>query len=155
MSMARHDISPVEMAVLLQEHVLKLSSQEIMLLQFWLLVELLRRCVDYVALVMLCLLTAVLQGRYRVDLSQDDLQVEREVVRPRVPIIEASHSKCVDRAEEYHWRQYFADPSQWWDNQENKRNPRCPDFKHKVTRKALWIDGWYTPDWVSDRLRAS
>jgi hypothetical protein len=34
-----------------------------------------------------------------------------------------------------------------------QRNPGSPDFKHKVTRKALWIDGWATPAWVKERLK--
>jgi hypothetical protein len=50
------------------------------------------------------------------------------------------------------WQEYFADPSQWWDNRSNKRNPRAPDFKHRVSKKGLWIDRWYTPKWVKDRL---
>ena len=50
------------------------------------------------------------------------------------------------------WREYFADPTLWWDNRLNKRNPRAPDFKHRVTRKALWIDGWYIPRWARERF---
>jgi hypothetical protein len=29
------------------------------------------------------------------------------------------------------WRQFFSDPSQWWDCRSEKVNPRYPDFKHK------------------------
>lgn len=54
--------------------------------------------------------------------------------------------------DEHNWHEYFADPSQWWDNRDNKRNPRAPDFKHRVSKKALWVDGWYTPKWAKDRL---
>jgi hypothetical protein len=38
------------------------------------------------------------------------------------------------------------------DQSSNKRNPRAPDFKHRVSKKGLWIDRWYTPKWVKDRL---
>jgi len=31
-------------------------------------------------------------------------------------------------------------------------NFKSPDFKHKATRKALWIDGWTTPPWVKAML---
>jgi hypothetical protein len=31
-------------------------------------------------------------------------------------------------------------------------NPKSPDFKHKVTKKALWVDGWSTPPWVKAAL---
>ena len=36
----------------------------------------------------------------------------------------------------------------WW----VQLNSRSPDFKHKVTKKVLWIDGWYTPAWVKQRF---
>ncbi|KAG0569542.1 hypothetical protein KC19_6G098400 [Ceratodon purpureus] len=52
------------------------------------------------------------------------------------------------------WEEYFAGPFQWWDNRVNKRNPRSPDFKHKVTGKALWIDGWSTPAWVKAKFKS-
>jgi hypothetical protein len=32
-------------------------------------------------------------------------------------------------------------------------NPKSPDFKHKVTKKALWVDGWSTPPWVKVALK--
>jgi hypothetical protein len=34
-----------------------------------------------------------------------------------------------------------------------QRNPRSPDFRHKVARKALWIDGWSTPPSVKAMLK--
>jgi len=33
-----------------------------------------------------------------------------------------------------------------------QRNPKAPDFKHKDTGEALWIEGRYTPQWVSSQL---
>lgn len=27
-------------------------------------------------------------------------------------------------------------------------NPGSPDFRHKVTRGALWLDAWSTPQWA-------
>ena len=33
-----------------------------------------------------------------------------------------------------------------------QKNPRLPDLKHKLTRKALWIDSWSTLAWVKARL---
>ncbi|KAJ7523169.1 hypothetical protein O6H91_18G040000 [Diphasiastrum complanatum] len=50
--------------------------------------------------------------------------------------------------------QFFADPSQWWDHRFDKNNPRYPDFKHKETQEALWIDGRSTPPWVNKVLSA-
>lgn len=48
-------------------------------------------------------------------------------------------------------RQHFtcpADPSQWWDSRRAKINPGSPNFRHKARRKALWVDGWSTPQWA-------
>lgn len=64
----------------------------------------------------------------------------------------ASGSLEVDEDEDL-WLEYFADPTQWWDNRGKKRNPRAPDFKHRVSKKALWIDGWYTPGWARERFQ--
>lgn len=33
-----------------------------------------------------------------------------------------------------------------------QRNPKAPDFKHKDTGEALWIEGKYNPPWVKSQL---
>ena len=43
---------------------------------------------------------------------------------------------------ETYWRHLVDHPEEWWDNRVTRKNPRAPDFKHKVTRQALWIDNW-------------
>ena len=53
---------------------------------------------------------------------------------------------------ESYWVQYFENRHDWWGNRENKRNPIASNFKHKVTRKALWVNGWFIPDWIKDRF---
>ena len=50
------------------------------------------------------------------------------------------------------WQSYFADPSAWWDNRRDKRNPKAPDFKHKASGDALWVGGKKNPSWVAGRL---
>ncbi|XP_078437358.1 protein OSB1, mitochondrial-like [Wolffia australiana] len=50
------------------------------------------------------------------------------------------------------WQAFFANPTEWWDNRKNKRNPKSPDFKHKDTGEALWIEGRYSPPWVKSQL---
>jgi hypothetical protein len=50
------------------------------------------------------------------------------------------------------WNEYFSDPTEWWDNRGKKQNPRYPDFKHKTTNEALWVDSYKTPEWVPDQL---
>lgn len=50
------------------------------------------------------------------------------------------------------WQAFFANPVEWWDNRKNKRNPNYPDFKHKDTGEALWVEGRYNPPWVKSQL---
>ncbi|KAI5065602.1 hypothetical protein GOP47_0020297 [Adiantum capillus-veneris] len=63
--------------------------------------------------------------------------------------------KCRNRPYEVGllWKEYFRDPTQWWDNRTSKTSPSFPDFKHKVTRDPLWIDGRCTPSWVHEELK--
>ncbi|CAN0898277.1 Protein OSB1, mitochondrial [Linum grandiflorum] len=53
---------------------------------------------------------------------------------------------------EEQWQAFFASPSEWWDNRKNKRNSKYPDFKHKTTGEALWVEGRYNPSWVKSQL---
>lgn len=50
------------------------------------------------------------------------------------------------------WQAFFANPLDWWDNRKNKKNPKSPDFKHKDTGEALWLDSKYNPPWVKSQL---
>lgn len=50
------------------------------------------------------------------------------------------------------WQAFFANPVDWWDNRKNKRSPKHPDFKHKDTGEALWVEGRYNPSWVKSQL---
>ncbi|KAH7292062.1 hypothetical protein KP509_29G050000 [Ceratopteris richardii] len=49
---------------------------------------------------------------------------------------------------EHLWREFFADPSQWWDRRKRKTNPNAPDFQHKRSRRSLWVNGRDNPGWV-------
>ncbi|KAJ6684997.1 SINGLE-STRANDED DNA-BINDING PROTEIN [Salix purpurea] len=53
---------------------------------------------------------------------------------------------------EERWQAFFANPMEWWDNRKDKRNPKYPDFKHKDTGEALWVEGRYNPSWVKSQL---
>lgn len=33
-----------------------------------------------------------------------------------------------------------------------QRSPKYPDFKHKDTGEALWVEGRYNPSWVKSQL---
>ncbi|KAI5065495.1 hypothetical protein GOP47_0020190 [Adiantum capillus-veneris] len=50
------------------------------------------------------------------------------------------------------WKEFFKDPSKWWDNRSSKRSPKQPDFKHKLTKEPLWVDSRKNPSWVKDEL---
>ncbi|KAJ0965618.1 hypothetical protein J5N97_026756 [Dioscorea zingiberensis] len=46
------------------------------------------------------------------------------------------------------WKDLVENPKNWWDNRSDKLKPSQPDFKHKVSGEALWIDSSTTPSWV-------
>ncbi|CAM6061129.1 unnamed protein product [Sphagnum tenellum] len=52
------------------------------------------------------------------------------------------------------WRDFFSDPSQWWDHRPEKKNERYPDFKHKKTQEALWLGDRQNPPWVAAEISA-
>jgi len=52
------------------------------------------------------------------------------------------------------WWEFFSDPSQWWDNRVEKMSARYPDFKHKLTQEAIWLDSKLNPAWVKAELSA-
>ena len=52
-----------------------------------------------------------------------------------------------------HWRDLAENPGDWWDNRLNKRSGRAADFRHKISKQALWLDNIRTPEWVRDRFR--
>ncbi|KAJ7570437.1 hypothetical protein O6H91_01G119900 [Diphasiastrum complanatum] len=58
------------------------------------------------------------------------------------------------RSAEQVWERFFSNPSEWWDHRPDKMNASYPDFKHKATRDALWVDGRSTPQWVRGKLAA-
>ncbi|XP_057793844.1 protein OSB1, mitochondrial-like isoform X2 [Salvia miltiorrhiza] len=50
------------------------------------------------------------------------------------------------------WQVFFANPSEWWDNRNSKLKGRAPDFRHKDTGEALWIQD-NDPPWVNQQLQ--
>jgi hypothetical protein len=125
---------------------------EMGILILWLLAAILQRWSDAIMDALSCwVLYSFRRGVTDNSLQPrgDDLNLEASSSRENV----GSSSK--KNLEEYQWRLYFADPSQWWDNREGKINPKAPDFRHKVSKRALWINGWFTPDWVRGRFGVS
>ncbi|MBA0836978.1 hypothetical protein Goarm_009165 [Gossypium armourianum] len=52
----------------------------------------------------------------------------------------------------YLWQVFFTNPFEWWDNRKSKKNPRQPDFKHKDTGEALWLNP-NDPPWIKKQLQ--
>lgn len=73
---------------------------------------------------------------------------------PAAPSFSSEPREAADQNDPTHrkWLDYFDNPTSYWDNRANKRNPRAPDFKHKERNDALWIGGRDTPAWVVPQL---
>lgn len=50
------------------------------------------------------------------------------------------------------WQAFFVNPHEWNDYRKTKHNPKAPDFKHKSTGEALWINP-EDPPWISKQLK--
>ncbi|KAJ4825210.1 hypothetical protein Tsubulata_024465 [Turnera subulata] len=53
------------------------------------------------------------------------------------------------RGDEF-WKAFVGELDKWWDNRFNKKNPKGPDFKHKETGEAVWLNDF--PTWVLSEL---
>eukprot|EP00798_Chlamydomonas_sp_ICE-L_P023376 gene23376-30637_t len=84
------------------------------------------------------------------------LEVKKTVGQSRYPSLPVPDlTQCADAMarEEAIWKDLFARPSSYWDNRENKRNPRAPDFKHKDSNDiVVWVSSRTLPEWVPERL---
>lgn len=54
--------------------------------------------------------------------------------------------------QERQWQEFFLDPTQWWDNRPDKKNPRYPDFRHRRSKQPLWLNDRLKPAWVDSLL---
>ncbi|KAI9118752.1 hypothetical protein K1719_010197 [Acacia pycnantha] len=50
-----------------------------------------------------------------------------------------------ERKDDASWKDVVENPDKWWDNRLNKKSQRSPDFKHKETGEALWLNS--SPSW--------
>lgn len=81
--------------------------------------------------------------------SASATQVDSGIDEPiRISMSANVHRVSDEGALDVFWRDLIENPIDWWDNRESRRNPRAPDFKHRITRQALWIDNWQTPAWA-------
>lgn len=48
------------------------------------------------------------------------------------------------------WDDLLANPGAYWDNRLTKKNPKAPDFKHKASGAALWLNS--APGYAQERL---
>eukprot|EP00470_Lotharella_oceanica_P003978 CAMPEP_0170175076 /NCGR_PEP_ID=MMETSP0040_2-20121228/8212_1 /TAXON_ID=641309 /ORGANISM="Lotharella oceanica, Strain CCMP622" /LENGTH=253 /DNA_ID=CAMNT_0010416937 /DNA_START=272 /DNA_END=1030 /DNA_ORIENTATION=+ len=81
--------------------------------------------------------------------------VPQEGYRQEGIVTQSSNPNLVQqegRTAEEKWNDFFSKPDQYWDNRALKasgeRSPKYPDFKHKTTQEALWIDSWDSPKWI-------
>ncbi|OIW03991.1 hypothetical protein TanjilG_30267 [Lupinus angustifolius] len=65
-----------------------------------------------------------------------------------VPVVESKQATTGKGDES--WNDLLNNPDKWWDKRSNKKNEKCPDFEHKVTVEALWLNG--APKWVLSKL---
>ncbi|KAJ7535789.1 hypothetical protein O6H91_12G045900 [Diphasiastrum complanatum] len=63
-----------------------------------------------------------------------------------------SQSQDRTRSAEELWHQFFLNPLSWWDHRKDKVNHKYPDFKHKKSQEALWVEGRSTPEWAKTKL---
>ena len=95
----------------------------------------------------MCLhLWVVLQKRNEVSVGRDEPRSSADESSARD--FKETGSSVATMSAEACWRHLIESPDEWWDNRATRKNPRAPDFKHKLTRRALWIDNWQTPEWV-------
>lgn len=76
--------------------------------------------------------------------------VEREGPPPKV---KKKFFKDTERREKL-WREFFLDPSQWWDGRPEKMSASYPDFTHKESQEGLWLDDRDKPSWVEAEVAA-
>jgi hypothetical protein len=60
-----------------------------------------------------------------------------------------------DSSDDELWQDVITNRKDWWDNRNDKRNPKAPDFKHKTIVKGkypvgLWFDR--APAWAKEAL---
>ncbi|XP_028770148.1 protein OSB2, chloroplastic-like [Neltuma alba] len=55
-----------------------------------------------------------------------------------------------EQKDDANWRDVVENPDKWWDNRSTKKTERSPDFKHKETGEALWLNS--SPSWVLPKL---
>ncbi|KAH8934858.1 hypothetical protein BDL97_17G001400 [Sphagnum fallax] len=75
----------------------------------------------------------------------------RRLALPRVPV---PTTRVPGSQREKLWREFFSNPLEWWDGRHEKTNAKYPDFKHKKTHEALWLDDPWIPPWVEAELAA-
>ncbi|CAK9312607.1 unnamed protein product [Citrullus colocynthis] len=65
---------------------------------------------------------------------------------------EEGHAHMGSNGERLHlWQVFFSSPHEWWDNRNQKSNPKHPDFRHKSTGEALWLHAT-DPPWIRKQL---
>lgn len=85
---------------------------------------------------------------------QEEFEVRSSFSSPGGSIRVSENEIGPDSSIDELWRHLVEYPEEWWDNRTSRRNPKAPDFKHKATRKALWINNFQTPEWARIRFQS-
>lgn len=146
--MSRFAVLPSSTLQGLQELAEGLSLVQLVFVLLWWLAIIFRRICDC-ALELCGLMFVLLQGNMDTVVVRSS---EPGTSTTRISPEESFASNSRDNSDEVYWKNLFDNPELWWDNHLTKKNSRAPDFKHKESRKALWIEGWFTPSWVRARF---
>lgn len=65
---------------------------------------------------------------------------------------QAATATPVRHQEDAKWQALLNSPNEWYDNRLGKFNAKAPDFKHKTSGEALWLDS--APSWAKEQLAA-
>lgn len=75
--------------------------------------------------------------------------VNLSVISPHFGITGDPRKKYRERL--HLWQVFFGSPYEWWDNRNHKSNSKHPDFRHKSTGEALWLQAT-DPPWIRKQL---
>lgn len=93
---------------------------------------------------------------YAAELVKAGFDGAQEVAAPapQAPAQTPIPGATSDQGTDAKWASYFANPQDYYDNRRDKKSAGSPDFKHKRTGEALWLDGKYgsAPQWVLNKL---
>jgi hypothetical protein len=71
--------------------------------------------------------------------SQTPNYTEQVAAMPQAPSAPRTDT-AAPKSKKALWAELESNPSNWYDNRANKKNPKGPDFKRKATGEGLWLE---------------